>query len=468
MTQLPHRARDSHTDALRVRYLGPAIVLLLVAGYALLWLLARPADPVVVMPAPDGDHEGGGTASYIGQFLGAESILLLSISLVLISTLQWVDAWFDGIDRAAIWHRRTAIAGCLLLIPHMLLSHGEVESALSGPLATIGVIGLFGLAVWALLPRWRFFVPSRLRAPIVAVLATAPVRFVDRYVGGYDLWRSLHRLVGIFVAAGFLHGLLVGTMFGGSPLLRWTYVAIGGIGIAFYVYRELLARRLNGLKDYQVEAVRPLADGLTEVELRPLGPPLVFTPGQFALIYIETKEGWRRHPFSIASGAAERNLRFTIKALGDYTERVPDLVERGMPAIVDGPYGRFDRRRGTRRQIWIGAGVGVAPFMSWVRSLEPDVEREVEFFHVYQGPSPFADEIAAAAAEHPDFHPYVIDSTTGDRLTPEQVLAEIDVPCDEVTVFMCGPTPMVQQFETAFRRAGVRRQRIHREHFDWR
>lgn len=465
MSHTPHRARESHAAALLARYLGPGTILLLVVAYAVLWWLAEPAP----QPVPIGaDHEHGGSGGYFGQFLGAESILLLSISLVLISTLQFVDRWFDGIDRAAIWHRRAAIAGCLLLIPHMLLAHGEIESPWSGPLATIGVIGLFGLAVWALLPRWRFFVPRRAHAPIMTVLATPPVQLGQRILGGYDRWRLLHRLVGVFVAAGFIHGLLVGTMFGGSPLLRWTYIAVGGIGLAFYVYRELLARRLQGLKDYQVDSVTPLGDGLTEVSFKPLGPPIVFAPGQFALIYIETKEGWKRHPFSIASGSNETNLRVTIKALGDYTSRVGELVEPGMPAVVDGPYGQFDRRRGTRRQLWIGAGVGVAPFMSWVRSLEPDGEREVDFFHVYQGPSPFAEEIREAAAVHPDFHVHVIDSTVDPKLTPAATMAVIDVPLDEVTVFMCGPGPMLREFERAFRRAGVRHQRIHREHFEWR
>src|SRR5260221_14384613 len=66
----------------------------LVAGYAAVWFAARPA--------------GQPTVSYVGQFLGAEAVLLLSIGLVLISTLPWVETWFDGIDHAAIWHRRGA------------------------------------------------------------------------------------------------------------------------------------------------------------------------------------------------------------------------------------------------------------------------------------------------------------------------------------------------------------------------
>ncbi|WP_433073483.1 hypothetical protein ACQP1P_25650 [Dactylosporangium sp. CA-052675] len=37
-----------------------------------------------------------------------------------------------------------------------------------------------------------------------------------------------------------------------------------------------------------------------------------------------------------------------------------------------------------------------------------------------------------------------------------------------VSVFLCGPAPMVAAFVRRLRRAGVPSRQIHREHFDWR
>lgn len=108
------------------RTVGPATIVVLVVGLAILWAVARPAE------APLG--------SYIGQLIGAESVLLMSIGLALISTLPWVEAWFNGIDRAAIWHRRVAITGLVLLAPHILLSSGR-GSTLGGALAVGGLPG---------------------------------------------------------------------------------------------------------------------------------------------------------------------------------------------------------------------------------------------------------------------------------------------------------------------------------------
>ena len=181
------------------RDVGPTAIVFLVCVWGLVWLVARPS--------------GESDASYIGQFLGAESVLLLSIALVLISTLPWVEEWFDGIDRAAIWHRRVAIAGLILLAPHILLSSSPHGTTLGGPLGAIGAIGLVTLVVWAILPRWQSVVPAPFRGLIRAAHDAPGVREVRRILGGYERWRLLHRTTGLFVTAGFVHGVLDGTPF---------------------------------------------------------------------------------------------------------------------------------------------------------------------------------------------------------------------------------------------------------------
>jgi len=436
------------------REVGPAAIGVLVCSMGILWLVARPA--------------GGTTGSYLGQFLGAESILLLSIGLVLISTLPWVEEWFDGIDRAAIWHRRVAITGLVLLAPHILLSSNPHGTTLGGPLGVIGAIGLVVLALWAILPRWQSVVPSPLRGLVRAAREAPVVRDVRRMFGGYDRWRALHRTTGLFVAAGFIHGVLDGTPFHDAPVLRWSYVAVGAVGVGFYIYRELLARFFLSLHDYEVDAVREIDDDLVEIALRPIGRQVEFVSGQFAMVYLEAKDGWHRHPFTISSAPHEDVLRVTVRALGDYTSRLQELIEPGMPAVIGGPHGRFSHRKGTDRQIWIAGGVGVAPFLSWLRALDVHLPYRVDFFYTADGEAPFADEIRTIADRHESLHAHVIDTSIDGRLTVERVLAVADGDRNGLSVFMCGPQGMLRSFQTQLRRAGVPSRHIHREYFDWR
>jgi predicted ferric reductase len=440
---------------LLVREVGPLTVIALVIAYGALWVVARPSD----VPG----------LSYVGQFLGAESILLLSIALVLISSLPWVEIWFDGIDRAAIWHRRVAMLGLLLLLPHILMSaRAPGHSGPGGALGAIGLLGLAGLVAWAVLPRWQMLVPRSLRGLVVAARDAPGIRQVRQIFGGYDRWRSLHRTTGLFVAAGFVHGLLDGTPFDGAPILRWTFLVVGGIGLAFYVYRELLARYFLSLHDYQVAEVREIDRDLVEISLRPLGRPMRFVPGQFAMIYLEGKDGWHRHPFTIASAPHEGVVRVTVKALGDYTSRLSEVVEEGMPAVIGGPHGRFSHTRGSDHQVWIAGGVGVAPFLSWLRSLDQHPTRCVDFFYTNDGVAPFADEIIAITAEHPGLRTHMIDTNVDGRLTTEQVLQAAGGDPSRLSVFMCGPARMLQAFQSGLHSAGVPNRHIHREYFDWR
>ena len=440
-------------DRFVAREIGPATIGLLVVGLGILWAVAQPS--------------GQPSRAYLGQFLGAESILLLSIGLVLISTLPWVEEWFDGIDRAAIWHRRVAIAGLVLLAPHVLLSSSPNGTTLGGPLGAVGAIGLVALALWAILPRWQSIAPAPLRGLVLALRDAPLVRDARRIFGGYDRWRLLHRTTGLFVAAGFLHGLLDGSPFPDSAVLRWSYVAIGAVGLAFYAYRELLARHFLSLHDYQVSAVREIDEGLTEIAMRPLGRPVEFVPGQFAMVHLEAKDGWHRHPFTISSAPHEDVVSVTVKALGDYTSRLQELVEPGMPAVIGGPHGRFSHWKGTSRQAWIAGGVGVAPFLSWLRALDGDLKHHVDFFYTSDGEPPFAEEIRRIAADHDSLRAHLIDTSVSGRLTPEHVLATIGDPRG-LSVFMCGPTGMVRSFQAQLQQAGVPSRRIHREYFDWR
>lgn len=452
-TQLHHRRpyRGSH---IATRLVGPLTIVVLVLAFALLWDLARPGTVPV--------------GTFVGQLLGAEGVLLLSVGLVLISTLRGIEQFFDGVDKAAVWHRRVAIAGTILIGVHIATTSNANATQLGPTLGTIGIVGLATLTVWAIAPRWRSITPRPLRPAILRLMETRPADLVNRWVGSYGLWRGFHRLTGVFLALGFAHGVMDASVFG-SQLLRWSYLLVGGVGLAFYLYRELLARRFARTHDYQVESVDPIDASAYEIWLRPLGRRFEFKPGQFALVNLEARDGWHRHPFTIASGPAEDKIRITVRAVGDFTSSIGDLVAPGMPAVISSPKGHFDYCRGTERQVWVAGGIGVAPMLSWLRSAQPgQLPHRVDFFYSARGPAPLVDEVAHIVGHHEEMHLHVIDTATDPRLTADDIIATAGGSPQELSAFLCGPEAMVNALQKDLVRAGVKPANVHREYYNLR
>jgi len=106
--------------------------------------------------------------------------------------------------------------------------------------------------------------------------------------------------------------------------------------------------------------------------------------------------------------------------------------------------------------------------LSWLRSLDGELNETVDFFVTSAGRSPFADEIEAIAGRHPRLTVHLIDTTSDGRLTPQRVLDTVNADPGGLSVFMGGPDAMLRQFRRALRSYGVHAGNIHREYFHWR
>ncbi|MEM7294330.1 MAG: hypothetical protein AAF420_13195 [Pseudomonadota bacterium] len=60
--------------------------------------------------------------------------------------------------------------------------------------------------------------------------------------------------------------------------------------------------------------------------------------------YLSFDELPEPHPFTISKVSTDGTIRFTVKALGDYTQALQTLVTPGMSVGVKGAYGGFTRR----------------------------------------------------------------------------------------------------------------------------
>jgi predicted ferric reductase len=412
----------------------------LVVGYALLWFFYRPVSGLDI--------------SYLGEVLGVEAVVFMAWSLAMVTVLPGMESAYGGLDRQLAWHRRSAVAGTVVMVLHSQLTRGGVRSGVGGALANVGFYGLAALVVWALVgPTTR---AGRWRGP-VGWLARVP----------YDRWLPVHRVTGILLVAAMVHGFLQDASLDRSQVLKISYLGICVLGVVTFLYRELLMRHLLPAFAHTVAQVERPDDRLLLVTLQPRGEPLQVAPGQYVYIHFGT-EGWRPHPFTVAGTDDAGRLQLAIQASGNETAALFEKLSAGAPARVLGPHGRFDYRSGGRRQVWIAAGVGITPFHSWTQSLDSSGDREVDFFYTFPEAERalFLENISTAAQRHPSLHLHLVVTGRDGRLTPEQVAEALPGRHDDVWVYMCGPLAMMRSFEKRLQQLGFPKRHIIWERFE--
>jgi len=315
---------------------------------------------------------------------------------------------------------------------------------------------------------------SRLGLILLALWALAPTIAKGRWAGpfrrlarvSYERWLTGHRLMGLFVIAAVLHAVFIDPVLRDSAPLLIAYLVVGGIGIVAYVYRELFARYFVPVYDYTVARADRVNPSTLSVALDPTTRPLTFAPGQFVVLAFGGTFGWRRHPFTIDSAPDARQLGVSIRSAGDDTREIYDELKVGTPAKVVGPFGRFDYREGGKAQIWIAGGAGVTPFLSWIRSLGDDFDRDVVFWYSVRDASDALswDEIQEVAERHPTFEPRLLVTDEDGHLTAEKA-ADGTAPGGDTWVYMCGPDAMTTSLAKGFKGLGIPADQVRFERF---
>jgi predicted ferric reductase len=190
--------------------------------------------------------------------------------------------------------------------------------------------------------------------------------------------------------------------------------------------------------------------------------------GQFAFVTADPGEG--AHPYTIASAwnPAERRLVFITKALGDHTSRLREKLKIGMPVTVEGPYGCFDFEDAQPRQIWVGAGIGITPFIARLkqRAAMPEA-RPIDLFHpTAEFDQAAIDRLTAdAAAANVRLH-LLVDGQDG-RLNGERIRAAVP-DWQSASLWFCGPPAFGQALREDFLAHGLPAARFHQELFQMR
>lgn len=424
------------------RNVGNLVIIALVVLTVVVWIVFPPVN----------DGRDKFMRQYVGEIIGSINIVLLACSLVIAARPKWAEPYFGGLDKMYMTHRHTSTAALLLIFVHVLTVPISLTGwALGNYLAVVAFIGIVSIALVSLSPR---------------------IPFLNRITGGtYEGWKNLKKYIGIFFILGFIHSLTIPDPL--DAFIAINYVQIFFIiGAAAYLYTEVFGRFFKKYIPHTVEAVDHPNSITTEVTLRPTGDPIKKQrAGQFIFVRFPNSPTLNEsHPFTISSAPDEDVLRLTIKASGDFTRALITDLKPGMDATIEGPYGMFDYKTGGNKQIWIAGGIGLTPFLSFVRDMDGTLDHDIDFYYTvrHRDEALFYNELVAAAQQNQNLKLHIRFSATGGSLNVEEIVRDAGGNVNGYHIYICGPFPMIQAFERKFISLGVPANQIHFEEFNFR
>ncbi|WP_368646856.1 ferric reductase-like transmembrane domain-containing protein [Castellaniella ginsengisoli] len=399
---------------------------------------------------------------------GVWAMGLMSLVMILATRPAWLEPALGGMDRIYRLHKWAGILAIGLGAVHWLLElGGDALRDLIGP----AIHKPPKVAVLEFMQSSHGLAKDIGEWAIYALLASLILTLWKAFP--YKSWRLLHRAMPLLYLALVFHTVAL------TPLAWWTQplgLIMGGLMLAGSVSAfTALRRRIGQNRRHagRIESVRALPCGITEVTCTMDAGWPGHRAGQFAFVTFDPREG--AHPYTIASAgpSGARRLTFQIKALGDYTRRLGQSLAAGQAVQIEGPYGRFDHRRGEARQAWVAGGIGITPFLAWLESLQdrPDAAPCAQLHYCVRDAArdPFVERLRALCAPLPNITLHVHDAGAGQRLDAETLRRAAGVQAgDALDVWFCGPAGLARSLEKGLRALGLKDVPVHREAFEMR
>lgn len=433
----------------------------LLLGLSLLWLLAESA----VLPATSGLFPW---RNLLVQYSGLLGMGVMSVAMLLAVRPAWIEHQLHGLDKMYRLHKWLGISGLVLSILHWLCSQGPkwlikagwLERPARGPrpVQTDPILaflqGQRGLAED--LGEKAFYVA------LVLIALALIKRFPYRHFIRTHRWIALAYLVLVWHAV-----VLTNFSYWTQPvgIAQGLLLAAGTVAAFISLTRRIGARRKAVGEVERVEYLEGVRVNAVTVQLR--SEWAGHEPGQFAFVTFDEREG--PHPFTISSAwQGDGSLRFLIKALGDYTRTLASSLKAGDAVTVEGPYGRFNFEGQARRQIWIGGGIGITPFVARLHQLAQHSDgRQIDLFHATTEVDETALQRLRQDAEAAGVRLHLLVSGRDGLLTGERLREQVP-DWREAEVWFCGPAGFGDAIRTDLCGQGLSPARFHQELFEMR
>ncbi len=408
------------------------------------------------------------------QLSGVLAMTCMSLAMILALRPRWPERWIGGLDKMYRLHKWFGIGGLILAITHWLWSEGPKWAVGLGWLARPerGARSAPANMVEQAFRSWRGIAESLGEWAFYAAVLLIAVALVHRIP--YRLFYKTHRLLAVVYLVLVFHSVvLIKPPYWTSPL-----GVVMAVLLAYGTWAAIivLARRVGSGRQTSGTITRLRYYPTLRVLEGDIDVPQSWPghkPGQFSFVTSDETEG--AHPFTIASAwhPSEHRLTFVTKELGDYTRRLQEALRIGQPVKIEGPYGCFTFDDDCSRQIWIGGGIGIAPFIARMKQLAMDRQgypdrpnaQAIDLFHTTADWSDEAIARLAADAEAAGVRLHVLHDPRDGLLTGARIRDTVPE-WREASIWFCGPAGFAAALREDFARHDLPiNERFHQELF---
>lgn len=417
------------------------------------------------------------------QYSGVIAFGAMSLCMILATRPRWLEGWLNGLDKGYRLHKWLGITALVAALTHFwftkvtkwmvgwgwLTRPGKGHGPQSGQGQGLGLgqgNGMGDLEQWLnglrgtaeSVGEWAFYL-----ALVLIVMA-----LVKRIP--YRIFVKLHKWLALAYLCLVFHALvLIKFAYWSQPIggLMMVLMAAGTVSAILVLGKRVGASRRYPGTVTTLSVYPKMNCYRLEVELPGWPGHLA---GQFAFIH-NPQEKENPHPFTMASDwrAGDHSMQFLIKNLGVYTSQLEHHFQRDKPVVVEGPYGCFTFQDSAPGQIWVGAGVGITPFMAQLARLAATggSESPVDAFYCYRDVDPLllAQLRESAQAAKVRLHPW--SSHEYGRLSGEVLRTQVS-DWQNRSVWFCGGVEFARQLQRDLRQHGLPARRFHQEYFTMR
>ncbi|MCG7587711.1 ferric reductase-like transmembrane domain-containing protein [Photobacterium sp. OFAV2-7] len=393
----------------------------------------------------------------------------MSLAVLIAVRFDWVERQLNGLDKGYALHKRLGIGATVALVLHWFFVQSAKWLVQAGQLVRPerGRPEIEGV-------NWHHIASEIGEIAFYVFLLFSIISLVQAI--SYKRFKFTHKIGGLLVIAGVIHTALLLDWNSQSIMMN---VAIAGISVAG-VWCSLLSLTgkigaSNKSPGEVVSVERFNNDGESNSVIRlgiKLDSSIEYQEGQFA--YLNFHDGEAPHPFSILNYNEKTQLiEFGIKDLGDYTHQMVNQLTVGSKVTVEGGYGCFQIPE-QATQVWIGAGIGIVPFISrlyWLARKANQEHVQYKKIHLFycvnsRKEAFFEKEILSILMSLDFIELEVLDADKGEFLSAEMILYITN--SKEFDVSFCGPAAFGEILSTGLAAEGLGRERFHSEIFKMR